>query len=76
MNIGAAWVKETSDGKKYFSCQIQVPGMTLNFAIFKNEKKEKDNQPDYNIIWSPQKKDKTKGESGGAFANDEEDVPF
>jgi len=80
MNIGACWLKETKDGKKYFSGQIQVPGLSLNFAIFKNEKKDKDNQPDYNIVWSPPRKDN--GASQGTAQTDEqspfsdEDIPF
>ena len=74
MNIGACWIKE-KDGKNYMSCQIRVPGMDLNFAIFKNEKKEKENQPDYNIVWSPPRKD---GGDKPAAENpfDDSSIPF
>lgn len=75
MNIGACWLKE-KDGKSYMSCQIRVPGMDLNFAIFKNEKKEKENQPDYNIVWSPPRKE---GKSDSPAADNpfsEENIPF
>lgn len=78
MVIGAVWLKE-KDGKKFFSCQIEVPGLHLNFAIFKNDKKEKDNQPDYNIVWSPPKKQNDNYSTGGS--PDEvppvgEEIPF
>jgi uncharacterized protein (DUF736 family) len=63
MKIGALWLKE-KDGKKYYSGIIEFPGMKLNFAIFKNEEKQQDNHPDYNIVWSPVKK------------NNSEDIPF
>lgn len=51
MNIGACWIKE-KDGKRYFSCSINyIPtNWDGHCAIFKNENKEKDNHPDYNIV--------------------------
>jgi len=72
MVIGAVWLKE-KDGKKFYSCQIRTPRLNLNFAIFKNEKKEKDNQPDYNIVWSPPKK---KENSGDSHQDPERENPF
>jgi len=75
MHIGAAWLKETKEGKKFFSCIIETPGLHLNFAIFKNEKKEKDNQPDYHIIWSPAKK-KNDNSDNIPFEPSEENIPF
>jgi uncharacterized protein (DUF736 family) len=78
MIIGAAWLKE-KDGKKYYSCQIRVPGLDLNFAIFKNEKKEKENQPDYQIIWSPPRKESQKSAASfpeGENPFTEDNVPF
>lgn len=58
MNIGGAWKKE-SNGKKFLSCQINVPFLgVLNFAIFPVDEK-KGNGPDYNIVWSDRpRKDK------------------
>ena len=56
MNIGAMWVKKSQkDGQPYISGQIEFPGMKLNFAAFKNLEKNAENQPDYNIVWSPPK---------------------
>lgn len=80
MQIGALWLKE-KDGKKYFSGQIEYPGVKLNFAIFKNEKKENPNQPDYQIVWNPPKEGA--GNGGGAPAassgnpfDEGGDIPF
>lgn len=77
MNIGAVWLKE-KDGKTYMSCKIQTPGLDLNFAIFKNEKKEEGSkQPDYNIAWSPPRKQDA--ESSGPAADDsfsDKNIPF
>ncbi|MCH8476391.1 MAG: DUF736 family protein [Wenzhouxiangella sp.] len=73
MKIGAAWLGKTQDGKSYMSCQITIPLLgKLSFALFKNEQKEKDNQPDYNIVWSEPRK-----ESGGSSHGHEiDDTPF
>jgi uncharacterized protein (DUF736 family) len=65
------------DGRGYMSCQIRVPGLDLNFAIFKNEKKEEgSNQPEYNIVWSPPKK--ATGSDSPAAENpfNDKDIPF
>lgn len=56
MQIGALWLRETSNGKKYMSGNIQYPGTDLQFAVFKNEEKKEENHPDYFIAWSPEKK--------------------
>lgn len=57
MDIGAGWINKDKNGKSYLSVQIEYPGMKLNAAMFKNEQKEKESQPDYRVIWSaPRKK--------------------
>lgn len=77
MVIGGAWLKE-KEGKKWFSCQISAPFLgVMNFAIFKNDKKEKENQPDYHIVWSMPKKsnDSDQPKTGdNPFLDD--DIPF
>jgi len=65
LEIGGVWIKETKEGKKYMSMQIEFPGTKMNCAIFNNEQKEKDNQPDYRVVWSPPKKEGYSGNSGG-----------
>jgi uncharacterized protein (DUF736 family) len=57
MQVGAAWIKTAkSTGEMYMSLNIEYPGVQLQLAMFKNKKKEKDNQPDFQIIWNPVKK--------------------
>ena len=70
MKIGAGWIKEsesidekTGNKTRYMSCKIDAMPMKANlgelqFALFPAEKKEggSDYQPDYNIVWNPEKK--------------------
>jgi hypothetical protein len=66
MKIGALWLRQTKDGQTYMSGVVEYPGMKLQFAVFRNEDKQKDNQPDYNIIWNPPQEG---GQgNGGGFA--------
>jgi len=53
--IGALWVRTTQDGKQYFSGVLNDLRGDINIAIFQNDRKEKENQPDYNIILSEPK---------------------
>ena len=73
MQIGALWLKKTKDGKSYFSGVVEYPGVNLHVAIFKNEKKEKESQPDYQIIWSPPKDAKLPAQEHGV---DDDGIPF
>ena len=54
--IGALWIKEyEKDGKKrkMMSGELDLGALgAVKIAVFKNEKKEKDNQPDYRIVLS------------------------
>ncbi len=55
-SVGALWVREyEKDGqkKKMLSGEIDLGALgKVNIAVFKNEKKEKENQPDYRIVLS------------------------
>ena len=76
MNIGAVWLKEKGR-KTYMSCKIQTPGLDLNFAIFKNEKKEEGSkQPDYNIVWSPPRKNSGGDSPASDSPFDDSKIPF
>ena len=74
MKIGASWRKEGQEsGKKYLSCVIELPFVgKINFAMFPNTEKKEENQPDYNIVWSPPKENR----SGGRQEPESYDDPF
>ena len=61
--IGALWKREKGD-KTYMSGVLQDFHGDVNIAVFPNNYKEKDNQPDYNIVISfPDKKQVEKHEN-------------
>jgi hypothetical protein len=45
-SIGALWLKQDKD---YFTGSIEVNGVFTKIIVFKNNFKEKENQPDYKI---------------------------
>ena len=70
--IGALWIKQSQDGRTYLSGVIQDLSGDINIAVFKNDKKEADKQPDYNIVLSERSKPAPQVE--GAPGPD--DIPF
>ena len=50
--MGALWIKQKQDGTKFMSGVLQDLGGDINIAVFKNDKKEQPNHPDYNIVLS------------------------
>ncbi len=53
-NIGGAWLKE-KNGKKFMSVsldaeKVQSTDGKINMLMYKNDYKEKDNQPDYKLF--------------------------
>ena len=54
--VGALWLREyEKDGKKrkMMAGELDLGALgTAKIAVFKNDKKEKDNQPDYRIFLS------------------------
>ena len=75
LKIGALWLKKTQDGKTYMSGNIQYPGTEMSFAVFKNEDKQSENQPDYNIVWSPERKNNN-NQSQENNSNGDNGAPF
>lgn len=77
--IGALWLKETKDGKKYFSGVLEDLRGEIRIAIFKNDRKEKENQPDYQIIVSEERREQHAPADQTSTAADEvnlDDIPF
>jgi uncharacterized protein (DUF736 family) len=76
--IGALWVRTTQEGKKYMSGVLNDLRGDISIAVFKNDRKEKENQPDYNIIISEKdKKPETKYQEASEQPEIQpEDLPF
>ena len=55
--IGALWSKTTSEGQEYFSGVISDLRGEIQIVVFKNDKKESENQPDYDILLSEPKEE-------------------
>lgn len=51
-SIGALWEKFTKAGQSYFTGNVEVNGAKIKIVVFKNNKKSKETQPDYNILIS------------------------
>lgn len=70
--IGALWIKQSQDGRNYLSGVIQDLSGDINIAVFKNDKKEADKQPDYNIVLSEKPKPTPQVEGGPG----PDEIPF
>ena len=53
--IGALWSKKTSEGKDYFTGAISDLRGEIQIVVLKNDKKQNENQPDYDILLSEPK---------------------
>jgi len=58
--IGALWSKKTNDDKEYFSGVISDLRGEIQIVVFRNDKKENENQPDYDILLSEPPKQEEK----------------
>ena len=70
--IGALWIRKSQDGKTFLSGVIQDLSGDINIAVFKNDRKEADNQPDYNIVLSEKSKSAPQVEGGPG----PDEIPF
>ena len=50
--IGAGWKRMGNNNNEYISCQVKLNGNIYNFSLFKNNFKQSDKHPDYNILIS------------------------
>lgn len=62
--LGALWLRDGKDGKKYMTGVIETLSGDVQIVVFRNDKKEAGSkQPDYNILRSePKKPDPSTGE--------------
>ncbi len=76
--IGALWLKETKDGKKYMSGVLEDIRGEIRIAVFRNDRKEKDNHPDYQVSLSVERKDRSESDQAtdSTVAVDLSDIPF
>jgi len=66
MIFGAAWEKSDKNGTTYLSVKMEgVPLSVLrgegSFAMFKNEKKEGETQPDWHLVQTDRKEEGERG---------------
>ena len=54
--IGAAWNKTDQNGNRYMSVNIEFPGLQIQCALFPNQNKKSENQPDFIVSWNSKKK--------------------
>ncbi len=66
IRLTGLWLNESKSGDKYFSGNIGA----AKLLIFKNTRKEADNQPDYIAYVAEAKRDDAGGQAAG------EDTPF
>lgn len=50
-NRTGLWVSESKNGRKYMRGSMKIGDSEYLIKIFKNEKKEKPSQPDYNMLY-------------------------
>jgi len=50
--IGALWSRKTSEGREYFTGVISDLRGDIQIVVFRNDKKQSDSQPDYDILLS------------------------
>lgn len=72
--IGALWLRTSNDGKTFMSGVLNDLAGDISIAVFKNDRKEKDNQPDYNIVLSDKREEKPKQQHDNNFFPKDEPV--
>lgn len=73
--IGALWLREAKGGKKYMSGIIEDLTGDIQIVVFRNEKKEKDTQPDFQILLSEKKPERRPAGGGDDFMGGFNDNP-
>lgn len=76
--IGALWAKTSKEGKKYMSGTLEDLSGDIQIVIFKNDRKEKENYPDF-LIYRSEPRSQLKEELPEINAEgevDESELPF
>ncbi len=73
--IGALWVRRSKDGMTYMSGTLEDLRGNIQIAVFKNDRKEKDNQPDFQIVLSEEQEKKPAGNAADAIFGESAAMP-
>lgn len=71
--IGVGWKKTTKDGQIYISGVLRDLSGDIAIAIFPNNKKEKENQPDFNIVRSEKRENRPVANNNDPFGFSKEE---
>lgn len=74
--IGALWQKQTKDGKRYLSGILEDLSGDIRIAIFPNDRKQKDTEPDFTILRSDQSKEQKPTSQPGDFLSGDAKASF
>jgi len=67
-NVGAAWIRQTQDGREYLSVVITNPiGPDFKYSLWPAKEKRSDNSPDYNVSAPADERPTTPAGQNGAF---------
>lgn len=76
---GALWLRTAKSGVRYMSGEFEIDGVKYRIAVFKNERKQKENQPDYNLSVERDKRQPSGRSSTpveNVFSGQDAGVPF
>ena len=71
--IGAFWKRESSN-QKFLSGKIEIEGKKMEVVMFTNNFKEKDNQPDYRLYLSEDRRAKLETSDQEELIPDKEEL--
>ena len=79
-NIGGAWLKE-KNGKKFMSISLDAEKLQstegkINMLMYKNDYKEKDNQPDYKLFQIQEEQQQPRQEPEQQVEDINSEIPF
>lgn len=74
IKLGSLWLKTSKNGNtKYMNGNITVNGQKIYISVLKNNKKDKENAPDYHIFTSINNQGNNNNNN---YNNQNSDVPF